>query len=81
MFPAFSGPEKPSMARYGTNKVPFNENMRTNPQDPYGIGKVAGEDFLKNLCNIHNIEWVIAVPHNIIPVRLTPMDKMVVAKL
>ena len=43
--------------------------MRTNPQDPYGIGKVAGEDFLKNLCNIHNIEWVIAVPHNIIGPR------------
>ena len=58
-----------SMARYGTNKVPFNENMRTNPQDPYGIGKVAGEDFLKNLCNIHNIEWVVAVPHNIIGPR------------
>ena len=51
------------------DKVPFNENMRTNPQDPYGIGKVAGEDFLKNLCNIHNIEWVVAGPHNIIGPR------------
>jgi len=58
-----------SMARYGTNKVPFTENMLPNPQDPYGIGKVAGEDYLKNLCNVHNVEWVIAVPHNIIGPR------------
>ena len=58
-----------SMARYGTNKVPFEEKMETNPQDPYGIGKVAGEDFLKNLCTVHNVEWVIAVPHSIIGPR------------
>ena len=58
-----------SMARYGTNKVPFVEKMETKPQDPYGIGKVAGEDFLKNLCTVHNVEWVIAVPHNIIGPR------------
>ena len=58
-----------SMARYGTNKVPFTENMLPKPQDPYGIGKVAGEDYLKNLCNVHNVEWVIAVPHNIIGPR------------
>ena len=41
-----------SMARYGTNKVPFTEKMPPKHQDPYGIGKVAGEDFLKNLCSI-----------------------------
>ena len=58
-----------SMARYGTNKVPFTENMLPKPQDPYGIGKVAGEDFLKSLCDVHNVEWVIAVPHNIVGPR------------
>lgn len=58
-----------SMARYGTNKVPFTEDMTPKPQDPYGIGKVASELFLKNLCETHNIEWVIAVPHNIIGPR------------
>ncbi|MCH2541258.1 MAG: NAD-dependent epimerase/dehydratase family protein [Alphaproteobacteria bacterium] len=58
-----------SMARYGSNKVPFTEDMKTKPQDPYGIGKVAGEEFLKNLCDVHKIEWVIAVPHNIIGPR------------
>ena len=55
-----------SMARYGSQKTPFTENMITKPVDPYGISKVAAEDVLKNLCEINNIEWVIAVPHNII---------------
>ena len=40
--------------------------MPTKPIDPYGIAKVAAEDILKSLCNLNNIEWVIAVPHNII---------------
>ena len=55
-----------SMARYGSQEIPFNENMLTKPVDPYGISKVAAEDVLKNLCELNNIEWVIAVPHNII---------------
>ncbi len=55
-----------SMARYGSQKTPFNEKMVPKPIDPYGISKVAAEDILKNLCDLNNIEWVIAVPHNII---------------
>jgi len=55
-----------SMARYGKQKNPFTEDMLTQPVDPYGISKVASEDVLINLCELNNIEWVIAVPHNII---------------
>ena len=55
-----------SMARYGNQKIPFIENMKTQPVDPYGIAKVAAEKVLINLCELNNIEWVIAVPHNII---------------
>jgi UDP-glucose 4-epimerase len=55
-----------SMARYGNQQIPFLETMPTKPVDPYGIAKVAAEDILKSLCNLNNIEWVIAVPHNII---------------
>ncbi len=55
-----------SMARYGENQVPFDETMTPMPQDPYGIGKVASEQMLKNLCEVHGVEWVNAVPHNII---------------
>ena len=43
--------------------------MKPRPEDPYCIGKVAGEDFLRNLCDVHNVEWVIAVPHNIVGPR------------
>ena len=55
-----------SMARYGNQKTPFTEDMKTRPADPYGVSKVAAEDVLKMLCNLNKIEWVIAVPHNII---------------
>lgn len=58
-----------SMARYGTNQVPFREDMVPQPQDPYGIGKLAAEQILRNLAETHGMEWVIAVPHNIIGPR------------
>jgi UDP-glucose 4-epimerase len=58
-----------SMARYGTNVVPFSEYMTPAPQDPYGIGKYASELLLRNLAETHGMEWVIAVPHNIIGPR------------
>lgn len=54
-----------SMARYGAQPVPFTERQSPRPQDPYGIGKVAAEDILRNLSEVHGIEYVIAVPHNI----------------
>jgi len=58
-----------SMARYGDQKTPFNEDMKPKPVDPYAIAKVAAENVLINLCELNNIEWVIAVPHNIIGPR------------
>lgn len=58
-----------SMARYGTNQTPFLESYTPKPQDPYGIGKVCAEDILKNLCAVHDTDFVIAVPHNIIGPR------------
>ena len=59
-----------SMARYGTQDVvPFVETMTPKPQDPYGIGKVTGELMLKNLAEVHGMEYIIAVPHNIIGPR------------
>lgn len=58
-----------SMARYGANKVPFTEDMEPRPQDPYAIGKYASEILIKNLAQTHGMEYVIAVPHNIIGPR------------
>lgn len=59
-----------SMARYGAGMPPFREDVTCPvPQDPYGIGKVCAEEMLINLCGTHGIEYVIAVPHNIIGPR------------
>lgn len=71
-----------SMARYGSGREwqkpdklgdfaapPFKENYRTDPVDPYGIAKVAAEQTLIALCKLHKVEYVIAVPHNIIGAR------------
>ena len=57
------------MARYGKQPTPFLESMKSLPVDPYAISKVAAEDVLINLCELNNIEWVVAVPHNIIGPR------------
>ena len=55
-----------SMARYGNQNSPFTEDMSTKPEDPYGIAKVAVEDTLKLLCEVHSMDYNIAVPHNIV---------------
>lgn len=59
-----------SMARYGSqDTVPFTEDMIPKPQDPYGISKLAAETLLKCLSEVHGMELVIMVPHNIIGPR------------
>jgi UDP-glucose 4-epimerase len=58
-----------SMARYGSIPAPFYEKDEPRPQDPYGIAKLATESVLRNLCEVHGVEYAIAVPHNIIGPR------------
>ena len=55
-----------SMARYGEIKPPFKETDEPKPVDPYGIAKLASEKILINLCEVHDVEYNIAIPHNII---------------
>ena len=52
--------------KYGNIATPFKETDLVNPVDPYGVSKVAAENILKILSKTHNIEYNIAVPHNII---------------
>ena len=54
------------MARYGNIEIPYKEDSILDPVDPYGVSKVAAEKILKILCNTHEVEYNIAVPHNII---------------
>ena len=55
-----------SMARYGNQKTPYTESMMPKPEDPYGIAKVAAEDTLKLLSEVHGMNYNIVVPHNIV---------------
>jgi UDP-glucose 4-epimerase len=55
-----------SMARYGNQEYPFKETQKPQPIDPYGIAKVAGEDVLKCIAELNDMEWVVAIPHNIV---------------
>jgi len=54
-----------SMSRYGDNPVPFTESMPQNPKDPYALAKVASENIVKMLAQVHDYEYVITIPHNI----------------
>lgn len=59
-----------SMARYGTQPVlPFTEDLRPAPQDPYGIAKFASELLVANASETHDLNYSILVPHNIIGPR------------
>ena len=55
-----------SMARYGHIKQPFLESDIPNPQDPYGIAKLAAETVLINMSETYGFEYNIAIPHNIL---------------
>jgi len=57
------------MARYGDQEAPFTEDMTPQPVDPYAIAKVAAEDTLRILSKVHGMDYVIAVPHNIVGPR------------
>lgn len=58
-----------SMARYGDQEFPFKESQLPAPIDPYAVAKVAGEQILKILAPMNNMEWNIAIPHNIVGPR------------
>jgi len=55
-----------SMARYGAIEVPFREENTPQPEDPYGVAKLASEREVALLSKVHGLEYVIAVPHNVV---------------
>jgi len=54
-----------SMAVYGSQLVPFSEDMPKKPVDLYAQCKVFMEDSIKDLSDAHDFEYVIARPHNV----------------
>jgi len=53
-----------SIAVYGALQTPFKETDKPEPEDLYGITKLAFEESLKVMSKVHGIEYVIARPHN-----------------
>lgn len=54
-----------SIAVYGALQTPFKETDKPEPEDLYGVSKLAIEKSLKILSDIHGFEYVIARPHNV----------------
>lgn len=54
-----------SMSVYGAQTPPFTEDMKPLPEDIYGISKVAMEEALKILAEVHHFEYAVVRPHNV----------------
>lgn len=57
-----------SLAVYGEghkNPPPFVESQRLEPEDVYGVNKMAMEMTTRILCELHGVNYVIVRPHNV----------------
>src|SRR5690606_12408545 len=63
-----------SIAVYGALQTPFKEENKPEPEDLYGISKLAMEESLKVLSKVHGFEYVITRPHNVYGPRQNMTD-------
>lgn len=63
-----------SIAVYGKGQVPFKETDKPEPEDLYGISKLAAEQTLEVMSKVHGFEYVIARPHNVYGPRQNMTD-------
>lgn len=54
-----------SIAVYGKNQVPMTEAMKPEPEDPYGIAKLAVEEDLKSAQMMFGLPYIVFRPHNV----------------
>ena len=54
-----------SIAVYGKGQLPMHENSIPQPEDPYGISKLAVEQDLKCAQEMFGLDFVIFRPHNV----------------
>lgn len=64
-----------SMAVYGENNPPFEENQTPDPIDPYGVAKMACEKDIQIAGAQHGLDWCIIRPHNVYGVKQNIWDK------
>lgn len=58
-----------SMAVYGGQLPPFDEDFPRKPVDVYGIAKAACEQSLESLSDVHDFNYTVIRPHNLIGER------------
>lgn len=63
-----------SIAVYGALQTPFKETAKAEPEDLYGISKLAAEETLKVMSIVHDFEYVITRPHNVYGPRQNMTD-------
>jgi UDP-glucose 4-epimerase len=54
-----------SIAVYGEGQLPMTEDMIPQPEDPYGIAKLAVEHDLKSAKEMFDLDYIIFRPHNV----------------
>ena len=64
-----------SIAVYGTNQLPMTEDMLPNPEDPYGISKLAVELDLRAAREMFGLNYIIFRPHNVYGERQNIADR------
>ncbi len=64
-----------SIAVYGSNQVPMNEEMVPQPEDPYGISKYAVELDLRAANKQFGLNYIIFRPHNVYGEHQNMADK------
>jgi UDP-glucose 4-epimerase len=64
-----------SMAVYGNQIPPFNENMVPSPIDPYGIAKFSIEQDIISANNQFGLKYNIIRPHNVLGIYQNIWDK------
>lgn len=63
-----------SIAVYGALQTPFKETDKPEPEDLYGVTKLACEKSLKIMSEVHGFEYVIVRPHNVYGPRQNMKD-------
>jgi UDP-glucose 4-epimerase len=64
-----------SVAVYGKNKLPMCEDMPPQPEDPYGIAKLAVERELKVSQEMFGLDYIVFRTHNVYGERQNIGDK------
>ena len=64
-----------SMAIYGDQEVPFSEDMERKPVDVYGACKRYMEKVTEILSDVHEFDYTIIRPHNVMGIRQSLRDK------